>query len=100
MCTCSICEATDKLATSGFGEWPRGNPAGAKAKADYAAHLRYCLAWGPGRVPEIPAGIWKRDPFPCKGTSFVSPKLKIPQSGARSTAEYVETFNEINKLCA
>lgn len=104
MCTCASCEATDAFAKRSFAEWPRGNPAGAKAKTYYAQHLAYCLKWGPGRTPEIPSSIFERDPFPCKGTPFTAPKAKIPQSihlpERPTVAEYVETFNRLNKLRA
>lgn len=101
MCTCSSCEATDAFAERGFAEWPRGNPAGAKAKTDYAQHRAYCLKWGGSRQPEIPPSVYERDPFPCKGTPFVAPKPKIPNptfSPRTTTAEYVAAFVSMNKL--
>lgn len=109
MCTCSSCEATDAFAKRSFAEWPTGNPAGAKAKTDYAQHRAFCLKWGPGRVPEIPSSIYERDPFPCKGTPFVAPKAMIPgqaHTGERysteqmTVSEYVAAFNKLNRLRA
>lgn len=110
MCQCSSCKATDALHNAGFAAWPRGNPAGAKARAEYAAHLRACLAWGPGRAPELPAGIWQRSPFPCTGTIHGDPhaiyqfpgawskRTNKPIPEASSTSAYIKAFEKLNNL--
>lgn len=63
MCQCASCKVTDALRDAGFAEWPRGNPTGAKHKAEYAAHVKACLSWAKkGAVPEFPAGIFTSKP--------------------------------------
>lgn len=100
MCTCASCEHTDGFADKGFAAWPRGNPAGRKAASEYAAHVRHAGAWGKDRVPEIPAGIWTRPPFPCTGTTWSDPgKARSYPTAADAklgTAHYVAQFLRAN----
>ena len=108
MCLCPSCKTTDALHDKGFAAWPRGNPAGAKAKADYAVHVRACLAWGPNRAPELPAGIWIRSPFPCTGTGWSDPHghYKFPGTwrnnrripDAPNARAYIKAFEKLNAL--
>jgi len=55
MCNCTVCKNTDSYANKGFDSWPRGNPAGRKAHAEYIAHVRFCLNDGKNR--EFPNGV-------------------------------------------
>lgn len=79
MCTCTSCSTTDALAgwkevrgrrvadpkSGGWENWPRGNPAGRRAAAEYAAHVshgRSGIAHGWRFEPGAPAAFpaWTR----------------------------------------
>lgn len=99
MCTCTSCEYTDGYADKGFAAWPRGNPAGRKSAERYAAHVKHAQSWGKDRVPELPAGIWNRSPFPCSGTNWTDPgkdRTYPPADKTLGTAEYVSAFLSSN----
>ena len=40
-CRCASCRETSKYRQLSFEEWPRGNPAGAKAKLAYSSHVSF-----------------------------------------------------------
>lgn len=56
MCSCTSCTYTDSFSLSGFNSWPRGNPAGKKSQADYAAHVRHCFVDTKKRPGPGPSG--------------------------------------------
>lgn len=43
-CQCASCRETNRHIDSGFGQWPRGNPAGRKSNAEYSSHCTYALS--------------------------------------------------------
>jgi len=98
MCTCASCSYTDDFKDKGFAAWPRGNPTGRKARAEYAGHVRYGQQWGKDRVPEFPGGV------PTGPLRYVAPRQRDPgldrtypqhpdgRQGWTSTAAYVEAF--------
>lgn len=103
MCTCASCSYTDDYADKGFAAWPRGNPAGRKSAADYAAHARHSQQWGKGRVPAIPPSllILKPEPDfgPQGGRSFDGGAHRAYPTAAdveRGTAHYVAVFIAAN----
>lgn len=109
MCTCTSCEHTDSFRDKGFAEWPRGNPAGRKALAEYSAHVAYARQWGrgyDGKMHEPPIGIKARaysvpreDPhvgYKFPGTWDKAQRHHIP--AADTPAEYAEQFLRLNHL--
>jgi hypothetical protein len=109
MCDCTSCSYTDGFAAKGFAEWPRGNPAGRKSAADYAAHVRHGRQWGKvdykGRKrgePEFPDGV-PITPLRYRTPTQLNPGLdrKYPEhpnslQGWSGTADYVEAFIAVN----
>lgn len=56
-CSCAPCKATNALMYGSFAAWPRGNPAGRKSQAEYAAHCA-ALRFGSIKRPDFgPSGI-------------------------------------------
>lgn len=79
MCSCASCTVTDSFSgfitengevvgsalKGGFKNWPRGNPAGRKSAADYAAHVAHNKQWhADSEGPAIPAALLQQSPEP------------------------------------
>jgi len=107
MCTCASCSYTDDFKDKGFAAWPRGNPAGRKSAAAYAAHVRHCLDSSEKErefseaelhiVPEPRFPRWitaqtRSDP----GLDRSYPTHPDRSDGWSSTAAYVKAFIAVN----
>jgi hypothetical protein len=106
MCTCASCEYTDGFTKSGFAEWPRGNPAGRRSDADYAAHVRHArsgayktVPFSPGQPPRF-SGSYGRREDPHKHYKFPQwdDDGHFGEGYVTTVAAYVKEFEKANGL--
>lgn len=97
MCDCASCSYTDSFATKGFAAWPRGEPAGKRSDAAYAAHVRNAWAgaykripFKPGQAPTYPSWLGTRQLDPGGDRTY-------PNGSECDTATYVAEFLAANK---
>lgn len=80
-CTCQSCAETNRHMASGFGQWPRGNPAGRKSAAAYASHVSHGKAYA-GGVKAVPA--FKITPEPHFSMVGLAPAFPEPIAVVRA----------------
>lgn len=107
-CRCPSCSHTAEFQAKGFAAWPRGNPAGRRSAADYAAHVAYSRTGAgngfhfevtpdpvyarlPGLVMPIPQNViavrWNSQQ---KSKGRISPADARPLQGSSPAAHFPE----------